>query len=261
MNEKKPQNKAVLAVSFALIFVLLLVIAVFVFGNPGAARADITIPDPQHELSVQDDDLFLAENSLLQITPDNASVALYSLRKPEHYHQSYEISVGAGSSALTTQVELWVNGSFICAQVSSARQSKTLLSDGTGIYLWYQSDDMPVYLELGDTAFEDVLGLPAFDYMRTIQTSKITDAEYLVIENEQHETSCIFLAIQEASGASSRYWIDLSTGLLCQADSVEDNEQVYMVKQTSFDRLAESDEVFAGKFLLPDGSEAFIEET
>ena len=78
-----------------------------------------------------------------------------------------------------------------------------------------------------------------------------------MLEDDEKEVSCIFLSVLEPHGAETRYWIDLSAGTLYEADSVENGTQVYHVKETGFDRLVDGDEIFADKFLRPDGAAAF----
>lgn len=261
MNEKIRNNKAIAAVSIALLLVVLMVVGVFVFGQPTEPHIEITLPEHQDTPVSAEDDLFLAENSLLKVTPENAATALQSLKRPDFYHQSFSVVVGSGEAIKETTVELWVKGALIHAQVISDSETKVLISDGSILYLWYEADERPVKLQLdGDVTFEDVLGLPAFDYLKALQTQNITDAEYLVLE-EETEVPCIFLSSKENDGSASRYWINLSTGLLYEADAVEGNAQIYLVKELSFDRLTSEDEAFSGKFMLPDGTGVFTEGT
>lgn len=261
MNEKIRKNKAIAAVCLALVLVLLLVIGVFVFGQPSASHVQITLPEPQETEEHEKTEADLSENSLLQVTPENAALALQSLKRPEFYHQTFSVRVGEDELAKETLVDIWVNGNFKRAQVSTQSETKILLTNGSAVYLWYDGEDRPVHIKLSDhVTFEDILGLPAFDYLQTVQEGNVTDAEYLVLE-EETEIPCIFLSMKHSDGAASRYWVDLTTGLLYEADSVEGNTQVYHVRQTAFDRLVDGDESFADKFLLPDGSGAFTAGT
>lgn len=258
MNEKRTPNKAIVAVSLALVFVLLLVFFVFVFGDPSSSRIDITLPETQDSSQALTDDLYLSENTLLRVTPENAAVALESLKTPEYYYKSYSVFVGDSVNGREQFVELWVNGDLIRAEIHFEDETKVILTDGEKVCLWYASEERPIYRTLGaGITFEDVLGLPAFDYLHTVRDGNVTDAEYLVLEDDRKEVSCIFLSVMEAYGPETRYWIDLSTGTLYEADSVEDGTQVYHVKETDFARLVDGDEIFADKFLRPDGAAAF----
>ena len=258
MSEKKAPNKAIVAVSLALVFVLLLVFCVFAFGDSTASRTDITLPDQQPGLQASTDDPYLAENMLLRVTPENAAVALESLSHPRYYHQSYSVSVGDEEERSETLVELWVNGDLIRAEIRFHDEMKVVLTDGKKVCLWYADEERAIYRTLGESVtFDDIMGLPAFDYLKTVRDGNVTDAEYLVLEDENQEVPCIFLSVQEAYGAETRCWISLSTGTLYEADCVENGAQVYHVKETGFDRLVDGDEIFADKFLRPDGAAAF----
>ena len=258
MSEKKGPNKAIVAVSLALVFVLLLMFCVFVFGDSTASRIDITLPEAQDSSQALTDDPYLAENSLLLVTPENAAVALESLKRPRYYHQSYSVRIGDEEGGSERLVELWVNGDLIRAEIRFDDETKIILTDGAKVCLWYASEERSIYRTLGaGITFEDILGLPAFDYLQTVREGNVTDAEYLVLEDDGKEVPCIFLSVSESHGAETRYWIDLTTGTLYEADSVEDGTQVYHVKETGFDRLVDGDEIFSDKFLRPDGAAAF----
>lgn len=260
MDDRKPVSKSVLAVSIALVFVLLLVISAFVFGNPASERIEISLPDTQSGIQDAENTNDLQENDLLQITPDNAVSALKSLDKPRYYHQIYSVSVGRNTAVSEHTVELWVNDTAIRAQITDDRQTKSVLSDGNSAWIWYSSNEIPRKVRLSSgIIMEDILGLPTFDYLYSLESAKITDSEYLVLEGEQSQTPCIFISAQEYEGALIRYWIDLETGLLRSADCMEDNTQVYRVSQLLFDRLASGDEAFNQRFTLPDGTSIITE--
>lgn len=260
MDERKPISKSVVAVALALILVLVLVIAAFVFGQPEASRAEIILPEVQSEVVAPSVDEPHQADALLQVDAENVAAVLASVERPKYYHQIYTVHVGKDNISSQTTVDLWVSDNLKRAQISTPRYSKTIITDGRDVYLWYNTDDNPIHLTLDNAmTFEDILGVPAFDYMQTAADSSIADAEYLVLENDRTETSCVFLSLCDVAGAQLRYWISLETGLLYEADSMEQNELVYRVQQVQYDRLVLGDESFAAKFSLPDGTEAFTE--
>lgn len=262
MDNKKPLNKSVLAVSMALVLVLFLVIAVFVFGQADADRIEIALPEVQTETSAPEEDDEVQQEGLLQVTTENVVEALSSLTRPTHYHQSFHVEVGKSSSAATSMVEVWVSGSYRRAQVTTDRLTKVILANDTDIWLWYTADESVLHLKTDNgITFEDVIGMPGFDYLQTLQNASITDAEYLVLEGDQQQTPCIFLSAVDDDSAVARYWIDLNTGLLFEADAMENNLQIYRVKQRTFDRLVDGDEAFADRFILPDGTSIVTEGT
>ena len=174
MDHPKRTNKALAAVFLAVVLVLLFVIAVFLFGQPNAAHVEITLPEPQQGNSRPTSDDYFEENSLLQVTPDNAAVALQSLKHPAFYHQAYKVTVGSSESVMYTDVDLWVNGNYVRAQIRYQNETKNVMTDGSSVYLWYDSETRPVHLTLGaDISFEDILGLPAFNYLQTLAKANV----------------------------------------------------------------------------------------
>lgn len=257
MDNRSYFNKPIVAVLVAVVLVLLLVVTVFLLDRPKAGRVEITLPEQQFETENEAEGPLVLEDDLLQITPENAEEALLSLNKPQNYHQTYSVSIGTENDAVY-QVELWVKGSYKRAEVTHGQDTKIILSDGRIVHIWYASDNRVRSVMPGEeVTFEDLIGLPGFDYMQTLHSIEVTDAEYLVVDDTKTQVPCIFLSLKQSPVSLIRYWIDLTSGLLYRADCVEDNEQVYQVNQSNFDRLAYEDEIFFEKFLLPDGTEAF----
>ena len=259
MDERKPVSKSAIAVSVALLLVLLLVIGAFAFGNPNAQRIEISLPEAVKDATDKDQTNDLQESALLQITPSNAVSALSSLDRPAYYHQIYSVSIGRSAAQTEHSVELWVSGTLIRAQITNDRMTKHVLLDGSSVWVWYASATTPKKLILEDVSMEDILGLPTFDYISSLQNAVISEAEYLVLEQEEIAHPCIFVSAQGQEDAMLRYWIDLETGLMRSADAMQSNIQVYRVEQIAYDRLVDGDEVFADRFTLPDGTSIVTE--
>ena len=255
MNEHKNISKSVIAVSLSLALVLILVVTLFISGQRDRSQNKIQLPDTNSVSQDNSPDNSAWENSVLGVDNQNVIKALASLDRADYYHQIYSVEVGVGTNTAETTVELWVCDTLKRAQITTAHSTKTLLTDDTRLWVWYSHDLAPAQFVLTeDLTFEDILGLPAFDYLNALQTVSITEAEYLMLEEGTSETACIFLATEPEESASARYWISLENGLLYEADAMENSAQVYHVEQTAFDLLAAEDEVFLDRFLLPDGT-------
>ena len=255
MKEDKKISKSVIVVSLTLAFVLILVIALFILGQRERSQNKIQLPDAHSEISDSTPVDTEGDNNLLSVDNQNVIDILTSMNRADFYHQLYSVEVGNGIDTAASTVELWVCEQFKQAQVTTSRNTKTVVSDGENIWIWYVSDHgYTNFLLTEDLTFEDVLGLPAFDYLNVLETAHITEAEYLILEEGNSETACIFLAAQQEEDADVRYWISLETGLLYEADAMNNSTQVYHVQQTAFDLLASEDEVFSDKFILPDGT-------
>lgn len=253
--KKNNFNKSILAVSLALLLVLLLVVAVFIFGRSGAKRVKITLPEKQKDESKYDDAEINNQEGVLLVTPDNAVAVLTSLDRPSHYHQIFSAEIGSDPVS-SYIVELWINGVFRHAKVSGPYWTKHLICDETTVWIWYDGNDHYSEFPLNaETCFEDLIALPAFNYVGALQASDITETEYLVIEEDQSQIRCVFLSTQTSEDTCERFWISLDSGLLYVADAMERSVPVYQIRQLAFDRLAPQDEAFSGKFVLPDSTD------
>ena len=142
------------------------------------------------------------------------------------------------------------------AEISDGLQVRSLISDGTTAYIWYDNsnDAVAVTLNEGMTT-EDLLGLPDFDSYLTLSQEEVVDSDYLLLDD--YGVPCIYVCAQQDPQYSFRYWINLNTGLLFHSDVLENSTRVYEVRQQVYETLALEDEAFNDRFLLPDGSDPF----
>ena len=73
---------------------------------------------------------------------------------------------------------------------------------------------------------------------------------------EDPRVQCAYVCTQ-AGDVTWRYWVELDSGLLYMTDVLERSTQVYLVRQTYLELLAQEDESFSGRFQLPDGTRPF----
>lgn len=260
MAPRKISRKAIWAVTGAVLLVAALLAAFFLTQSNSSQQEGIVLPSQEHSHTGQsgpatrtgDED----QSAYYEVTTENVSTVLESLSRPTAYHQAYTVTVGTDDVQAVRQVELWINGPYLHAEVSDGQRTRSLISDGTTACLWYEGDESWLQLTLSDgTAAEDLLGLPARDVYLTLDRSTIVDAGHLVLEDPA--VQCIYLCTQDETTDTARYWVDLENGLLYQADVLEDSHQVYSIRQTQFEMLAVEDESFRDRFLLPDGTAPF----
>ena len=257
MNQKMDANKSVLAVSVALVLVVALVLG-FVLFRPEHEQEGIVLPTAGGEPAADMAPMEPEEASFLTITTENVRSALASLSRPTHYNQCYEVVVGVDEVRAARTVELWVNGDLIHAEIRSDSAIKHVLTNGETAWIWYDTDPIPVSITLNASVqTEDLLGLPGFDYLQALLDIPVVEADYLLLQEPQ--TQCIYVCAQTAASETDRWWINLENGLLYRADALEHSQMVYEVRQTYYAQLAEGDETYTGKFLLPDGSDPFTE--
>lgn len=257
MNRDRRSYKLFWAVSIAVVLVLVILFAFLFENRSGTDRESIVLPDPPSEVSVQKPTEQPPADDFVQVSADNVLSILQSMSRPSSYHQVYSVTVGVDETQALRQVELWINGSLIHAEIFDGARTKTILTDGETAYLWYDGDTEALYVPLEQTVLpEDLMGLLSPDYLLSIAPEQITDADFLVLEDPK-QVQCLYVCSQDAEYVTSRYWIDLGTGLLYKADVLELSKQVYVLKQDSFEQLAAEDEAFSDRFILPDGSTPF----
>lgn len=255
--EGKKNNRAILVVTLSLVAVMAVLLVVFMLRSH-QGQEGIVLPTAQQDPVTDQRPESETKADFLELTTGNVVSALRSLSRPQYYHQSFEVTLFGASFQSAHEVELWYNGGLIHAEVRKRNQVKSVFTDGETVWIWYDSDLAPISLTLDSSVtLEDLLGLPAFDYLDTLDKETIVDASYEAPDGDGKKL--VFVCTKDALTAR-RYWIDLESGLLCQSDVLEDSQQVYLMTQTAFDRLAPGDQAFSGRFCLPDGSEPFIVE-
>lgn len=261
MDHKPRFTPSILAVFIAVLLVLVILLAFFFQSSYGQKNETIVLPDPPAAPSVQDAAEEPPADDFVQVSTDNVLSVLEHMSRPSSYHQVYTVTVGADETQAAHVVELWVNGPLVRAEISNGIQTKTLLTDGSMAYLWYEGDLQPLSLTLDESvSMEDLLGLQSYDYLLSIEPEQIQDADFVVLDDPE-QIQCIYVCSQDAAYVTSRYWVDLETGLLYKADILELSKQVYALRQDLFELLAEEDEAFSDRFCLPDGEMPFVKET
>lgn len=258
MEEKRLSNKSLMAVSLLLLSVVAGVIVLFVM-RPTAEREGIVLPDPVMENTQELPQSTQSGTDFLTIDPNNVVNVLSSLEAPEYYHQTYQIQINSGRTSSVRTVELWVNGSWIHAEIQDGRRIKSLFTDGQEAWVWYDHDLNPDLFVLSDSLLlEDLIGLPNFDFQTMIAHAERKEAGYAV----DPDTLLQYVYVRTGSGLDreAEYRFSLDTGLLYSSVVFEKELQVYEVLQTSFDRLAYGDQAFEGRFCLPSGSVPFAIE-
>lgn len=236
---------------FAVVLILM-----FAMQTSSQKHESIILPTGPTEAPAEQTQVQLPEDNFLQVTNHNVLMALQSLNRPVSYHQTYQVTVGADEFQSVKTVEMWVNGSFLRAEITDQQWTKVIISNGEMAYLWYEGSEAYISIRLENRlAEEDLLGLPDFDAFLELQQEDVVDADYLVLEDPP--VQCIYVCTQDDDGDTSRYWVSLENGLLYQSDVLENSKQVYKIRETQYELLAAEDESFANRFFLPDGTDPF----
>ena len=258
MNSKMRSNKAVWVVATSVVVAALLLIILFVSQANPDRQDSIVLPAGPTDLP-QNEVISDGQDNFIKLTTENVATVLQTMARPTSYYQRYSVSVGSEGKQHTKTVDLWVNHNILRAEITRNQQVQSILTDGNTLYLWYDSTPQYVTLELAKgVSMEDVVGLPDFDAYLHIQQDQIVEADYLLPENS--DVQCIYVSIDKGDRVFSRYWVSLENGLLYLSDVVENDDQVYAIRQTAFEQMSAEDDRFSAHFLLPDGQDPFTSE-
>lgn len=263
MSSKMRSGKAVWIVAAAVIIAALLLVVLFVTQSASDRQESIVLPAAPGEVQEDPGETGVSDGQndhFVAVTNDNVASVFQTLSRPAAYSQSYTVTVGSGSNQRTREVSLWSNGALLHAEVADGSQTQTLITDGKEVYLWYGDGTSHISLTLpqGVTA-EDVLGLPDFNAYLKISVEDVVTSDYQFLEEPQ--VQCIYVCLRDETGTVTQHWVNLENGLLYRSDVQEDDALVYSVVQTGFELLAEEDEGFSDRFILPDGTNPFIVKT
>jgi hypothetical protein len=246
------------ALASAIVLVGLILCAFFVLTRSSRSRG-ITLPEAEQPGTAAEPGN-VEEGLFLQVTPDTVARVVETLNRAGSYHQTLTLTTVWTDGDADRTAELWVSGSVCRVDVTDGDTVRSCLSDGETAYVWYQDDQSVAELTLGsDFTLDDLMGIPTYETILTVATDTICDAGYVTLD-EMDGRSCIYAQLDDGSGYIDSYWIDVSTGLLCRADSLENQSLIYKLRETAVEVLLASDETLTEAFTLPDGTVPFQSE-
>lgn len=254
MEEQHGQKKTLLIVALIALGVIALLIAVFLIANRKTEREAIVLPEaaPVQQPQVQEPET----PALAEVQPENIQAILASLSRPSAYYQVFTVAQFADGKSCSQTVYLWVSGALVHADIVSQEETRSILTDGKTLYLWYDDDSQPVQLRLDrETSMDDLLGIPTYETLLTLPADTITAAELQSVEDTENE-GCVYVCA-ETDGVRQEYRVSLDSGLLIHQTMTQNGQTRYEMEQKTLERLADGDEVFSDIFTLPDGTEPF----
>ena len=248
---------SVAMVAFASLLVLVLLLVLLLIRQSGESSTGIVLPDASVADQSPQQSVHLPNGSFAELSPENVIDVLKTITSYKSYHQSYIISYGSGEWMSSRYLEEWVSDDLLHAELFDGIRTKSVLTNGTAFYVWYNNDDAPVYLpQTPDVSAEDVLGIKTYTDLMQTHSDQIVDASFLTIE-EGKPISCIYVESVDQDEYTSRYWIDIRNGLLFRAEVWYQEECIYSLKRQNLSLLGDGDSVFEKKFSLPDGTRPF----
>lgn len=257
MDEKSTRAKTAAIVGIAALAVISLLIALFVTSAENDRREAITLPDmPVTDEVLSDSSAAQPEEVFVQLSTENVQSVLSGLSRPAFYHQALTLTTYASDRARVQQAELWVSGALLRATLTDDFETKSYLTDGQMLYVWYGDSAEYTRLALnGELSRDELTGVPTYEMLLALPRAALEDAQYLTLP-DANDLQCVFVQSMQ-SGVQARCWVSLESGLLYRYAALSDADVFYTAQQTQLDLLAEGDESLADVFTLPDGSAPF----
>ena len=257
MDEQSKNKKTAAIVGIAALAVISILIALFVSSAENNRREAITLPEaPVTDTGVPEDSAAQPEELFVQISTENVQSVLSALSRPAFYHQALTLTTYTPDQARVQQAELWVAGELLRITLTDDFETKSYLTDGQMLYIWYGDSDTSAKLALnGELDRAGLTGVPTYETLLALPRTALEDAQYLTLP-DANELQCVFVQAAQG-GVQTRCWVSLDSGLLYRYAALRDAEVFYTVQQTQLDLLAEGDESLADVFTLPDGTAPF----
>lgn len=201
----------------------------------------VLLPDVNQQTSQAE------ENYLpVTVTPETVQSVIASLSRPDSYRSTLTVSLYWDGGSSADQVEIWADGGYVRTAVTSGGTTQYRLVGDGKLRLWYAGDQTWQETDAHDATADLAQRIPTYEDVLDLEQSAITAAGY----EEKNGAYCIYVAVSVAEGIQDRYWIDTSSGLLCGAETYEEDQKVYEMVQTQFASPLEEGTVFS----LPDGT-------
>ncbi len=257
-NRSSSVKTLIIALASALVLVGLILAAFFILTRSDDGRG-ITLPT-QTQTEIEPDPSDADERLFLQVSTQNVSDVVATLSRPSSYHQTLMLTTVWADGSHDRMVEIWVSDGICRVDLEEGDTVRSCLSDGQTVYLWYQDDMVVTTFTIDKTVtLDDLMGIPTYESLLSVDAESITDAGYLTLD-DMGGRSCVYAQLTDRNGFTDSFWVDVSTGLLCRADSLNGQELIYKLRETEVEVLLASDEVFSTAFTLPNGSMPFASE-
>lgn len=241
MDEK---NRAFLVIAIA----ITVFAAVFVsFGLPSLAGdiPEVTLPDVSQEGTGETGSGPLT----VEVTPDTVQSVIATLARPESYYRELSVILfwSGGAQSDEDQVQIWADGGYLKTAINTGGTVQHRLVGDGKLFLWYAGDrtwkELPAQTDTADLAQR----IPTYEDVLALDPGQITAAGY----EKKNGKDCIYVEVPNHSLDSlDRYWIETATGLLSAFETLEEEQTVYAVAETTFQAPLEAGVTFA----LPDGT-------
>ena len=243
-------SKRRLAITIAII--CLIVAAIFAsFGRslffvqiPSITLADVNEGgDASGSSGVQDGDQYWQ----VAVTPETVQSIVATLSRPDSYYRELTVETLWSGGSYASPVQYWEDGGW--AHTRQVLASGAVRHDLTGpetAYYWYEGSTAWGTFPADERSSDLAQHIPTYETVLELDPESITGAGYEL----RGSLPCVYVEVQEESGALERYWVSTDSGLLISAERELNGTLVY--RMTAYSQIQAPCPATAS-FALPDG--------
>ena len=243
-------SKKRLAIAIAI--TCLIVAAIFAsFGRslffvqiPSITLADVNEGgDASDSSGVQDGDQYWQ----VAVTPETVQSIVATLSRPDSYYRELTVETLWSGGSYASPVQYWEDGGW--AHTRQVLASGAVRHDLTGpetAYYWYEGSTAWGTFPADERSSDLAQHIPTYETVLELDPESITGAGYEL----RGSLPCVYVEVQEESGALERYWVSTDSGLLISAERELNGALVY--RMTAYSQIQAPCPATAS-FALPDG--------
>ena len=243
-------SKKRLAIAIAI--TCLIVAAIFAsFGRslffvqiPSITLADVNEGgDASGSSGVQDGDQYWQ----VAVTPETVQSIVATLSRPDSYYRELTVETLWSGGSYASPVQYWEDGGW--AHTRQVLASGAVRHDLTGpetAYYWYEGSTAWGTFPADERSSDLAQHIPTYETVLELDPESITGAGYEL----RGSLPCVYVEVQEESGALERYWVSTDSGLLISAERELNGALVY--RMTAYSQIQTPCPATAS-FALPDG--------
>ena len=243
-----PKNRLVIAIAIT----CLIVAAIFAsFGRslffvqiPSITLADVNEGgDASGSSGVQDGDQYWQ----VAVTPETVQSIVATLSRPDSYYRELTVETLWSGGSYASPVQYWEDGGW--AHTRQVLASGAVRHDLTGpetAYYWYEGSTAWGTFPADERSSDLAQHIPTYETVLELDPESITGAGYEL----RGSLPCVYVEVQEESGALERYWVSTDSGLLISAERELNGALVY--RMTAYSQIQAPCPATAS-FALPDG--------
>ena len=228
---------------------ILLILAVLAQAKGGLRRSgNIVLPTEQADAGDSDDSGAAEGLDVVRITPATVQPAINTLSRPATYSRTQQVETywSGGSGVSESQVSVSGGRTRIDTPMPDGSIQHMLVVGGSAA-IWYDDETEWTVLTAEQFNADIAQRMLTYETVRDLPVSEIAEASYQELDG----VYCIHVSTKEdADGYVSSYWVNVSNGLLKQAERYCDGQLVYLFTAQDTNLDAPGEELF----LLPDGS-------